>query len=612
MQKKMGKSPYAGKQKMTSIPVSIQGCGSVPSKTPAPLQPSQKSASTIPQRARENKHPERPASRDGKTSSKASHGGKGSCKPSVANLAIRAKTTPERAPLQVGHGEHATENSPTSSPRDGLPGGSPHFARPTFAATIRHECVCRDSTCQNGVTTTEGSRRKATRTAVSNNHKRSSLPGGWISSSSPHSAEPSDPQSETVTSAANKFDTERRTEGEGHLDASTTEQSLRKKTSTSYMSPTKATTLRNIATLGQETIKMISPRTSRSRPSPNFQTTLPPASGLMAAGSVVSDSDSEKIITEMQPRRSPTRIAFVNPTQRAEYASPRVKSPAGIVPSELRRRMTVGVSIADVLAQHAQSSAFSSIGHATRKRRESTGDLLSPIMARLYKVGLLKSTMQPPVSGPPCTAIQSPQQEPPTALEITEPVRPVVENRQAFEPPHRRIRAAKAAEEEVAAFAATQVGSCDKSVSSSGLRATAAEFMPMFKSSMSAPAPVTPLNIIHDWDTALAVRSDEQWACLSPDDKRLIKAARSFQANGGQVPGGTLAQQAYWQTTMKPRLEMQPASLISYADVYGTDVMAGQKLEPHPVPGTRGIQSTDSGDTPIYSDGGAASFSGGT
>lgn len=582
MQKKMPKSSYAGKKVAPATSAPRTGAGSQRSKIPAPSQ----NFNTY-----ENKHPDRATSVEGKTFRKVSYGRKGSRKMPAADLdrTTASQTTPESSSQRAGRGPQGAE-SLSAGPRDGISSGSPHFAQPTFAAAIRHESVRRKSTHQQGMTSPEGSPGKSTRSVVSQQRRRAPLPGAWTEPTVTPRTEVPDTESHSAAPAASELSVDRQTEQEGDREAPKQDHTIRKKTSTTYMSPTKATTLRNIATIGQENTKRTSPRISRSRPLSQVHTALTSADDLKGACSVASDSGSEKIITEIKTKGRPAKLVLTNPVK---YVSPGSRSPTGIIPSALRRRMTVGVSVADVLAEHARSSAFPGVAHTTRKRRESTGDLLNPIRARLNKVGLLNGSIygsDSSASSPLSTAMEASHHNLQAAPE--EPAKAIIESKQAFQPPHRRLWVAKGAQEESAACAAVRLGLSDKHVPPPALRATAAEFTPMSKPASFRPIPVTPPNTVRDWDTALMFRNAAEWACLSPDDKRLIQAARHFQRTGGEVPGGKVARQSHWQTIMMQQQAAQSGPLMSYADVYGTGVVAGQILKPYPTPGMNAPQLT--------------------
>lgn len=622
VQKLTPKSQYAGTKKAPASSIPAQSKASVRTKIPAP---SQKVTATVLQRTHENEQPEATAAeapslnsvpstspnqvreRESNTSRKSSHRGKGSRRLSHANTTdnARVQAVPESVSGNV-HGEHKSTKSSSASPSGDLSKGSPHFAQPTVAAVIRRETVRRDSAIYQGMTTPEGSPKRSARCAAPRQPKRTPLPGGWTDSQDPQSATANMTEAPVTGQAHGELETQPGAECASSGGVIKQEQSLRKKTSTSYMSPTKATTLRNMATMGQENTKRTSPRVVRARPNSEISTAIPPVKGLMSAGSIVSDSGSEKIITEMTTNNAAARP---NTKQASRYVAPGSKSPAGIIPSDLRRRMTVGVSVADVLAQHARSSGLPIIGNTTRKRCESMGELLNPIRARLNKVGLLSGGIyQGEVADPSPVAMTNQQTlQDPTKVpgQLAKSHTPVAEDKPAFEPPHRRILAAKAAEAMKATAAAGLPGYFDNQLSMPtpmpmpSLRATAAEFMPMSKTLMSKPSRAAPTSAIHDWQTAVKFRTDEEWALLSPDDRRLVQAARHFERTGSHMPGCKVAGQRHWQTIIAQHLATQAGPLASYADVYGTGLMS-----PFRDLGADRLQwnahDTNSGDGPIH------------
>lgn len=512
------------------------------------------------------------------------------------------------------HSEREQHNakSTQASPSAELSNGSPHFAQPTVAAAIRRETVRRDSAINHGANTSEISPSKSTRSARQRQPKRATLPGSWTGSTDHQNAEAYKVNSHVTGPVSNDPVTQRQIQQEAGREP-IKEQSIRKQPSTSYMSPTKAATHRNMATIGQENAKRASPRISRARPLSQIKAAIPQAKGLMSAGSIVSDSGSEKIITEMN-----------TPQQPARYMSPASKSSSGIIPPDLRRRMTVSSSVADALAQHAKASGFRNIEHTTRKRRETTGDLLVPIRARLNKVGLLAGSISDEKAADhdsPSTAMQSANRVlSQSSQETVEPLKPAMEDKSAFQPPHRRVWAARAAEGANASSAASAPDHSDK-VPPPTLRATAAEFMPMFMPmpvpmpasmpmpvvSLPRPPPTTPTSTIRDWDDALKFRDVSQWAELSPDDKRIIMAARHYERTGEvPPPDRRVSRQDQFQALMSQHLATQSGPLLSYAEVYGLGVAAGQKLKPYQVPGTSGlrwiVQGTNGEEAPIHFD----------
>lgn len=146
-----------------------------------------------------------------------------------------------------------------------LAGRSPRFAQPTKTYTQRADATTRKDSVTSRVSPA-GSPTKSSRALPQLQTKRSALPGGWLSSPevSP-TTHVSTPSINGTVDASSPSSNERWQfiSQSSKETATNAEPTLRKKTS-SYMSPTKATTLRNVATLGQENIKHTSPRVKKS------------------------------------------------------------------------------------------------------------------------------------------------------------------------------------------------------------------------------------------------------------------------------------------------------------------------------------------------------------
>lgn len=363
-------------------------------------------------------------------------------------------------------GTATIRGSPTS------PGKSdPHFTKPTEAFSRRtNETLRKESVSPATKIMPDNSANKSTRTAAQRQQKRKSLPGAWMNT--PGTSSP--------------------------------EMSPIKKT-TSFMAPTKATTRREIATLGQETTKRTSPRVQKSLPRLNAAvgvSQVPIASSPVPASSSTAESASMQSDTHTMPQ------------------------------AQLPRRSTVGSPGMDVLSAQANAAGFPSVPNTTAKRRGSHGHLLLPIKAKLDKYNLWNENLKTTVleepqceSSPPKSAVTAVCD----ALPETPPNQPAAaeESRPKFVPPH-VLHQQKIASRTSSAAGSTSAGAVDTIPSMAGrssqtpsLRATAAEFKPM-----GQPKTLETELAEFDKNGTLGFKDPEEWRQLPVEDRRAITRVR--------------------------------------------------------------------------------------
>lgn len=431
---------------------------------------------------------------------------------------------------------------------------SPRFAQPTKATARRaDETLRKDSATTLSKVSPEGSPNKSVRTAVQRQNKRPSIPGAWTNSpeTSPtkQSFAPTSPSRSQAPELSKLASSPK----------ASPEQPLRKKTS-SYMSPTKATTRRNIETLGQENVKQASPRLSKAPAkidtnispvkavmSPMENT--PPLSAPLSGSTVVSASSgfeehniTERVMQHLMTGKPPgmrdtsaTSPEFVHRRELSSATTSVFESPVESS-SQLGRRNTVGSPVSQMVVDRAQEAGLPQVANTTIvKRRGSHGHLLNPIIKRLDKSGLLRSppsvAEEPesseefsPLAVPP-TAAQSNNMMPPPGLSGPNISRP------SHLPPHiMRDISFQAALQNLPGNAGPRAQGQGSRTGS--LRATAEEFKPTWK-----PQTVQQEAGLHGWQGDLDWRSPEEWNTLTRGVQDTIRTLRQFnKAEGSKSP----------------------------------------------------------------------------
>ncbi|KAF2168594.1 hypothetical protein M409DRAFT_21343 [Zasmidium cellare ATCC 36951] len=312
---------------------------------------------------------------------------------------------------------------------------SPRFAQPTQATTRRvDETLRKDSTTSKA--SPEGSPTKSTRTLTQSPKKRAALPSNWTLSpdSSPSKQSFVTTLGSIHSSPSRSRDApsspETKAPSPAHSKADSPEQGLRKKTS-SYMSPTKATAQRTIETLGQETIKQSPPRLSKA--AAKIDTNVSPATAIMSpmentpplvaplSGSTLRSGSpvgfeqlniTERVMQQLRTGRPPPLADVPDMTPAGTATRTASSSTASVFNSPIAksgrssRRATVGSPIAEMVAAKAREAGFPQVANTTVKRRGSHGHLLTPIVKRLGKEGLLRF-QEGPLASVPEQALQS-------------------------------------------------------------------------------------------------------------------------------------------------------------------------------------------------------------
>ncbi|GAB7363197.1 hypothetical protein MBLNU230_g3479t1 [Neophaeotheca triangularis] len=319
---------------------------------------------------------------------------------------------PEITPTQAtfkgkGKGKAASGDALLKQPYN-APKALPSFAQPTQAYSIRA-----GETVRQEHTTTPASSPKTTRGSP---QKRKSIPGNWLQGPFVQQEKEVEPKSAPVQSLgaiehtsgipaaklASTHSPGAKVEGAGgphaHLVADRIQAqvdageapsagSLRKKPS-GYMSPTAAATRRNVATLGQESVKQVSPRVKmgalnidtsqvgkQGRPSPlsagSPLTAFPSYTEPKRAGSISPHkSKTHGLDMRFSAPSSPTKIP-----RPADGQGGRLKAHRTATSSHKRNESTL--------------AALPEIANTTARRRTSQSHLLTPILKKLDSLSLL-------------------------------------------------------------------------------------------------------------------------------------------------------------------------------------------------------------------------------
>lgn len=497
----------------------------------------------------------------GSKTSRGSTGSLNSPQPTVASL--RAGKDQQSLPegdnsviISPPTAQPGTSPGQESKPTASVGKQAPRFAQATKATARRaDETLRKESTTSVAKASPDGSPNKSFRTLSQRQQKRQPLPGAWTGSpeisptkQSFAAASPSS-RSQVIDFSSSQ---------EKKLVFPTTakaspEQGLRKKTS-SYMSPTKATTLRNIETLGQENIKQVSPRLSKrveTHVSPVKTMTspiedTPPLSGsTLASESITSSGFQPHSITDrvlqhlmtgkpsaMRDASSATPEVFgsraASSTNASTFGSPMPQT------SNPSRRSTVSSPFDQTIAAAVKADEFPEVANTTIKRRGSQGQILAPIIKRLDKEGLLRS--QPSVAEESEEAVQATplmstmatvQQNFPIPPPGLQPTANVLAHQVPVSQGYSAQSIAQAPTVNMIAAALRQ----PQSSSTGSLRATAQEFKPTWQ-----PQPVQEQVSRLDWQGMLDYRPSHEWYDLPMPLRDAIVKVRRSKAGGSLSP----------------------------------------------------------------------------
>lgn len=427
---------------------------------------------------------------------------------------------------------------------------APRFAQPTKASSLRKGETQRKDSSPTTVKNSPSSSPNKQVQSIQRQQKRSAIPGAWLSSPASASSDTNlAKDSPTLITPSQSGNTRTAAEGGKALDVSIShDQTLRKKTS-SFMSPTKATTQRELATLGHENIKQVSPRAQKLPP--RINTALSPVAIPVPFHTVqeplsprTMSSNSEYIITEHPETRSPSSAvsAFLDRTSSLLAAAAQGDRSASVSPPTSQpgsRRSTIGgTTVAEILSMVARETGIPP--NTYLKRRDSQGHLLLPIKAKLNKLGLLDKGKgaasrenSSVLASPLTTAMESVREklpetpQKPSAPEKggSESVSPQLRRKHAissgdFSQPMMSTGVPAAGQVSATNVADMLTPSGTKSQAHS-LRATAQEFKPMSQSS-SLEQDATDLQR----GGVFGYHSPEQWAQYTPDVRAAIMRCR--------------------------------------------------------------------------------------
>lgn len=430
---------------------------------------------------------------------------------------------------------------------------APRFAQPTKASSLRKGETQRKDPSPTTVKRSPSSSPNKQVQTVQRQQKRSAIPGAWLSSPASASSDTNVAKDSPTLITPSQIEKGRTVAEEGKAlvkaDLATPhDQTLRKKTS-SFMSPTKATTQRELATLGHENVKQVSPRAQRLPP--RINTALSPVAIPIPFHTVQEplsprtiSSNSEYIITEHPETRSPSSAvsAFLDRTSSLLAAAAQGDRSASVSPPTSQpgsRRSTIGgTTVAEILSMVARETGIPP--NTYLKRRDSQGHLLLPIKAKLNKLGLLgkgkgvaSQEVTSALASPLTTAMESVREklpetpQKPSAPQASgfESVSPQLRRKQAissgdFSQPMMTTGVPAAGQVSATNVANMLTPSGAKSQAHS-LRATAQEFKPMSQSS-SLEQNAAELQR----DGVFGYHSPEQWAQYTPDVRAAIMRCR--------------------------------------------------------------------------------------
>lgn len=409
---------------------------------------------------------------------------------------------------------------------------SPHFAQPTKAFARRADVtVRRDSISAGSKNTANGSPSKSGRTLTERALKRKSLPVGWMDDTE-------GPAARDVTAGARSIKIGSR------LEASPSPEQVKDKKVSSFMSPTKATTRRNMATLGKGSVQHLSPRIrkSASRMDPGLSPTKSSGGRGIATSPVspsMTTSDSEQIITECR-----AQIVL-----RDEHAAlDKGTMTDRVIPDDLparpsRRCIAKPAAPAPKLAPRTKAAVLPSVANTTVQRRSSRGHLLLPIKTKLDKHGLLIDTASPhdrengvPRASTLTTTLHAIREKLPGAPGAhvqtkSTPIDADLSHRPECLPPHVSAQLRKASGKTAASSTLSGATTNPRSLlaQTPSLRATAQEFRPTFKP-QAAEEIYGP-----SWSGSIPWLPEDEWNALPLNARAVITNLRHQNRNATRV-----------------------------------------------------------------------------
>ncbi|KAK4554169.1 hypothetical protein LTR86_008696 [Recurvomyces mirabilis] len=544
-------------------------------------------------------------------------------KPATRNKRADSKIPGPIAPRRVEKPEMDDDSSVIISPAvQSAPNGQPlkegpHFAQPTksFARrageTLRKESVA-VANKQSGETSPPKSTKAKSPTfqtdkrASTKHNKRQSLPINWVGgvqtqqetfdvpgqmATSIPSNSSSGGQQMAIVDAGSRSPIANKTSSQPQTPQ------VRKKTS-SYMSPTTATTQRAIATLGEDSAMRSD---SKVKPWVVDAAATKHQSGMSSANVVIipgspSSTSSEHFESLISSLGVPPTLAPRKPSY-AEVSSRGVKqqnAPAKIakkpeksrgkagnmpnVPTSPSKAVKQGEALdspSDLLIRYAGEAGLPkpliSIPNTTAKRRTSHADILKPIFDKLDQHGLQKgksngsNLFAPAAKAQEATASSAQQVSPDfdrsrastawqakgALVDVARLARQGANSKATTLPPDMQYASHPSDDTRVEVAGQSQSHSLPSSIpppraTSSSLRATAQSFEPLWK----ADNPVKELSM-RSWQGTFDCYSDEQWSVLPPPVKDSIMLLREYKRGDSRsLSPSKRSQQRFWGELM--------------------------------------------------------------
>jgi hypothetical protein len=267
--------------------------------------------------------------------------------------------------------------------------------------------------------------------------------------------------------------------------------------------------------------------------------------------------------------------------------------------------MTTGATVADALAGHAEAAQRPLVANTKKVRRESTGDLLNPIKARLNNLGLLSDKPQAYVADDECSVSNAR----PTILQPASVLSPRAssnaardqsqaseQRRASVVPPHRRHRTDHSTEiGDSSRCSSVVVITANKALpaqtTAPSLRATAQVFTPRSTSSVTATAGKFTGSRGSLGSSEYTIGST--WDKFSPEKGGNGLPAQAFRAL--EYTGSPIGHPQPWtKPTFSPHdlAAAPPADASINSSPMSTTVRAGQVLRPNFIPEINSLQWT--------------------
>ena len=534
----------------------------------------------------------------------------------------------------------------------------PGFAQPTKAFIRRADETTYKNTvsCKTKVNG-DGSPTKPTRKTTQRQAKRKSLPGDWTAKpdkpgldgqsppeSSPADVESDNPGEELLHRTHHRHENGNDMEVTEEIGTALPDHKQRQKGST-YMSPTKATVQRTIATLGQDHNKRTSPRGGKSQcqldtlssprkdTRPLHQTNdeslvqqLNQAVEQLSNGnSFACQSETELSAIQLKPSTNSFHVPDNSEGRHdTSLGSYRKHDAFGKCAPRTPRRMTVGESFDGKRGAKSTANGLPDVANVTTKRRVSHGHLLKPIRAKLNRIGLLNdkaSSDALPMAASFLSGVES----------LGNGTRPVHHERSRThaltsvqsplslkeEPAHLCLKANT--DPLVSSDLVVKTTPCPeahenlepadcKTSQPPSLRATAQEFKPMWK-----PETFEQEFGVLSWEGSLDFRPENEWLMLSPRVRQSIQRLREFKMSGSRASNAErgsnwspermskAATQRFWANLMS---EQSPCCPTGSQATDHPAARVGQVLKPHSIPGQNDVhwtlQNLDGEEVPIH------------